>query len=196
MSAERSQDYCDWCMGPLSPSARTRSERLGLHLEDAWACTDCLESGAYRLPPDGWIGPAEEWPGVTESVVWAASSPTTGAFVANELQTSPEQLAERFEHLRAQGSGYLEVRRDDAYPVLTLGFRYNVAVVHLLTDAESTFLLRGEGTARTASAAVQVMDELMEFTSEFVYSLDDAWEVVQRFALSDGFPDRDRWHEL
>jgi hypothetical protein len=55
------QDYCDWCMGLLSEQSRKRSRWLGLPIEEAWACSDCLQAGRYRVPPDGWNGPAEEW---------------------------------------------------------------------------------------------------------------------------------------
>ena len=55
------QDYCDWCFGALVERARARSRWLGLAAEDAWACSDCLEAGRYREPPDGWDGRTEEW---------------------------------------------------------------------------------------------------------------------------------------
>ena len=55
------QDYCDWCLGVLTETARARSRWLGLVIEHAWACTDCLEAGRYRQPPDGWEGPADGW---------------------------------------------------------------------------------------------------------------------------------------
>jgi hypothetical protein len=59
--SEGVQDYCDWCFGALTKPARERSRWLGLAAEDAWACSDCLEAGRYRLPPDGWAGAEEEW---------------------------------------------------------------------------------------------------------------------------------------
>ena len=39
-------------------------------------------------------------------------------------------LVERFDELRAQGCGYLEVRGDGAFPVLTLGFRNGLSPHH------------------------------------------------------------------
>lgn len=61
MRSEGVQNYCDWCFGVLTEPARERSRWLGVATEDAWACSDCLEAGRYRLPPDGWAGPEEEW---------------------------------------------------------------------------------------------------------------------------------------
>lgn len=55
------QDYCDWCFGGLAEPARERSRWLGLATEDAWACSDCLQAGRYRMPPEFWTGPEEEW---------------------------------------------------------------------------------------------------------------------------------------
>jgi hypothetical protein len=56
------QTYCDWCMGPLTPSSIAESERLGLDDEFSWACDTCLAKGAHRRPPDGWEPPETEWP--------------------------------------------------------------------------------------------------------------------------------------
>ncbi|MFI9485238.1 hypothetical protein ACIG47_02500 [Promicromonospora sp. NPDC052451] len=61
MSIDQVQDYCDWCMGPLSAESRARSRWLGLSTEHAWACSTCLRTGDYRVPPDGWDGPVGEW---------------------------------------------------------------------------------------------------------------------------------------
>ncbi|WP_265523573.1 hypothetical protein [Oerskovia flava] len=61
MVIDHVQDYCDWCMGPLSEASRIRSRWLGLPIEDAWACNGCLQAGRYHVPPDGWNGPPEEW---------------------------------------------------------------------------------------------------------------------------------------
>lgn len=71
MATDYEQDYCDWCMGPLSRESRMRSSWLGLPTEDAWACDDCLQAGRYRVPPDGWDGPAEEWLARDEYVLGA-----------------------------------------------------------------------------------------------------------------------------
>ncbi|MCR1981674.1 hypothetical protein NSA53_05385 [Cellulosimicrobium cellulans] len=72
MTTDDEQDYCDWCMGPLSKESRRRSSWLGLPTEDAWACDDCLQAGRYRVPPDGWNGPMEEWLARDEYVLEAA----------------------------------------------------------------------------------------------------------------------------
>ncbi|MFC8730929.1 hypothetical protein ACFT5B_00525 [Luteimicrobium sp. NPDC057192] len=97
---------------------------------------------------------------------------------------------------RAIGSGYLEVRREADYPVLTLGFHDDAAVVHRFADAKSTWLLRARSHIATGTAEVPIQDEVTEFTSEFVHGLARAWEVVQRFAVNDGFPDPALWDEM
>ncbi|MGW2092096.1 hypothetical protein [Promicromonospora sukumoe] len=71
MTIDPVEDYCDWCIGPLSEGSRTRSRWLGLPIEDAWACSDCLQEGRYRVPPDGWDGPVEEWLAADQYVLGA-----------------------------------------------------------------------------------------------------------------------------
>lgn len=71
MVSESVQDYCDWCFGALTDPARARSRWLGLVTEDAWACADCLAAGRYRVPPDGWAGPEEDWLARDEYVLGA-----------------------------------------------------------------------------------------------------------------------------
>lgn len=61
MASPNAQDFCDWCYGPLSEGSVVRSRWLGFASEDVWACPTCIERGRYRIPPDGWVGPAEEW---------------------------------------------------------------------------------------------------------------------------------------
>jgi hypothetical protein len=106
------------------------------------------------------------------------------------------ELVERFEWLRAQGRGYLEVRRNDDFPVLTMGFQNGVAVVHLFSSAETTCLLLGESAADTESTQVPVMDEPAEFTAEFVHRLDHAWEAIQRFVRTGEVTGLGQWQEL
>jgi len=69
MTSDTAQTYCDWCMGPLSKESRSRSRWLGLPVEHAWACEECLEAGRYRVPPDGWDGPINEWLAADEYVL-------------------------------------------------------------------------------------------------------------------------------
>ncbi|MGI5226505.1 hypothetical protein [Actinoallomurus sp. CA-142502] len=130
------------------------------------------------------------------NVWWSATSPSSGRFAAPEVETDMAELVERFEWLRAQGRGYLEVRRDDDFPVLTMGFQDGVAVVHLFTSAETTCLLLGESAADAESTQVPVMDEPAEFTAEFVHRLDHAWEAVQQFVRTGEVTGLGQWYEL
>lgn len=59
---DREQPYCDWCYGPMTESARQRSEALGLDRQFAWACEACLAGHRYREPPDDWGGRDDDWP--------------------------------------------------------------------------------------------------------------------------------------
>ena len=56
------QTYCDWCHDSLTLGSIERSEHLGLDGEYSWACDSCLNSEAYRLPPDDWGGESSQWP--------------------------------------------------------------------------------------------------------------------------------------
>ncbi|WP_433126161.1 hypothetical protein ACQPWW_26020 [Micromonospora sp. CA-240977] len=104
-------------------------------------------------------------------------------------------LIERFDELRAQGRGYLEVRAGAALPVLTLGFTGSVAVVHLITDEDAMSLLAADEPA-SADAKVLVLDDPVEFTADFVLNLERAWQVVEDFVRT-GDPDRaGDWREL
>jgi hypothetical protein len=42
------QDYCDWCYGPLTQSARRDSIALGLIDEFSWCCEPCIGRHAYQ----------------------------------------------------------------------------------------------------------------------------------------------------
>jgi hypothetical protein len=59
---EDEQSYCDWCFASLTPEDRERSKVIGLPREQAWGCSRCIGEGKVDHPPDGWDGPAFEWP--------------------------------------------------------------------------------------------------------------------------------------
>ena len=130
------------------------------------------------------------------TVTWAATEPSSGRFVPLEVTGGPTDLARRFELLRQHGAGYLEVRREHDYPVLTLGFADDDAVLHLFTDADTVRLLLNVQPARAEPAIVTVMDEPTEFTAEFIHRLDHAWSIVERFARTSHVPAMDQWQEL
>lgn len=132
------------------------------------------------------------------SVIWATTSPESGRFSPGEKCSDGRDLSARFNELRTRGQGYLEVRSPDSeFPVLTLGFRNDRAVVHRFQDAEKVSLLAGDGTvASDAAVEVLIMDELAEFTGDFVLGVDHAWALVREF-IRTGMPNElGEWREL
>ncbi|WP_055549683.1 hypothetical protein [Streptomyces kanamyceticus] len=132
------------------------------------------------------------------SVVWAATSPRSGLFDPVERRTEVEDLSDRFGDLRSCGRGYLEVRSPiREFPVLTLAFRDNHAVVHLMSDTERMSLLVGDGTAPSgAEVEVPIMDDLTVFTGDFVLDIDRAWDLVHDFTQTWVAGAMDEWCEL
>ncbi|MER5607510.1 hypothetical protein AB0F93_09470 [Micromonospora tulbaghiae] len=104
-------------------------------------------------------------------------------------------LIERFEELRAQGRGYLEVRGDAAFPVLTLGFTGSAAVVQLIADEDAVSLLAADEPA-VADAGVLILDEPVRFTANFVLDLERAWRVVAEFVRTGDAGLAGEWREL
>ncbi|MHA4950685.1 Imm1 family immunity protein [Micromonospora sp. SD19] len=104
-------------------------------------------------------------------------------------------LIERFNELRTQGRGYIEVRAGDAFPVLTLGFTESAAVVHLMTDDSATSLLAADEPA-SMNAEVLVLDDPVEFAADFILDLERAWQVVEEFVRTGALGRAGGWHEL
>ncbi|WP_020136589.1 hypothetical protein [Streptomyces sp. 351MFTsu5.1] len=132
------------------------------------------------------------------SVVWAATAPDSEPFHLVERRSEVKDLADRFSDLRALGQGYVEVRSSDQeFPVLTLAFREDHAVVHLMHDRERISLLVGDGTVPPeAEVDVPVMEELAVFTGDFVLETDRAWELVLDFTQTWAVGPLGEWWEL
>ncbi|MEU1622868.1 hypothetical protein ABZ479_36945 [Streptomyces sp. NPDC005722] len=110
-----------------------------------------------------------------------------------------QDLSDRFNNLRSRGQGYLEVRSPNReFPVLTLAFRDNHGVVHLMSDPDRMYLLVGDGTVpSSAEVEVPIMDDLGLFTGHFVLDIDRAWELVHDFTQTWGAADPlGEWCEL
>lgn len=107
-------------------------------------------------------------------------------------------LADRFGDLRALGQGYIEVRLPDReFPTLTLAFRGDHAVVHLMSAPERMSLLAGDGTVPPgAEFEVPVMDDLAVFMGDFVVGVDRAWGLVHDFARRRAAGAPGEWCEL
>lgn len=130
------------------------------------------------------------------SVSWAATSPASGRFDAVEKYSNVEALNDRFAALRARGEGYLEVRRNEEYPVLTVGFRGSVAVVQVVTSPESMSLLEGNGATQRDAVEVPIMDEAADFASQAGVAVDHAWSVVQDFLGGRDLSELGEWVKL
>ncbi|MFF3412597.1 hypothetical protein ACFYW8_41975 [Streptomyces sp. NPDC002742] len=132
------------------------------------------------------------------SVVWSMTSLKSGRFSPNERRSELPDLASGFNELRSRGQGYLEVRfPDNAFPQLTLSFRGDHAVIHLFNDEASVSLLVGDGTVSPeVTIDVPIMDDLTEFTGDFILSVHHAWDVVQNFVQTGTVEGLGEWCEL
>ena len=127
--------------------------------------------------------------------MWTGTSPNDGQFSPHELVSTLEQLERRFVELRARGQGYLEVRLPDSdFPLLTLGFRGEHAVVHAADSHEAITLHRGDGTVPLDDVVeVLIVDELARFSGDFVLTLEHAWRVLDAFIHSGSPGDPRDW---
>nr|QIY66233.1 hypothetical protein HEP85_37635 [Streptomyces sp. RPA4-2] len=132
------------------------------------------------------------------SVVWATTSPESGLFDPVERRTEVKDLTDRFNDLRSCGQGYVEVRSPNRdFPVLTLAFRDDHAVVHLMSDTERTSLLAGDGTVPSGvEVEVPIMDDLAVFKGNFVLDIDRAWDLVRDFTQTRAAGPLGEWREL
>lgn len=132
------------------------------------------------------------------SVTWAATALESGWFSAVERCSDVGELANHLEELRSRGQGHLEVRLPGSeFPLLTLGFRGDQAVLHLFDDAERSFLLVGDGTVPAdAVVEVPVMDDLAAFSGDFALNVDRAWALVHTFIWTGAPAELGEWCEL
>ncbi|WUP46588.1 hypothetical protein OG766_05450 [Streptomyces sp. NBC_00259] len=130
--------------------------------------------------------------------MWAATSPESGRFSPGERSSDVRGLSDRFSQLRARGQGYLEVRLPSSeLPQLTLGFRGDHAVMHLIDGSEAMSLLVGDGSVTSGAAVdVPIVDDLTAFTGDRVLSLDRAWALVHDFIRTGAPGDLGAWREL
>ncbi|MEV8597588.1 hypothetical protein [Streptomyces sp. NPDC052012] len=131
-------------------------------------------------------------------VSWTATDPESRQFSATERSSDITDLTDHFTTLRSRGQGYLEVRLPGGeFPLLTLGFLDDQAVIHLFDAAEKASLLAGDGTA-PADAVVQVpiMDDLAVFSGDCVVAVDLAWALVRNFLQTRASGELGEWREL
>ncbi|MFD5337844.1 hypothetical protein [Streptomyces hawaiiensis] len=131
------------------------------------------------------------------NVVWAATSPESGLFHPVERCSEVKDLSDRFNELCSCGQGYVEVRSPNReFPVLTLAFRDDHAVVHLMRSTERMFLLVGDGTVPSgAEVEVPIADDLAAFTGDCVLNIDRAWALVHNFTQTRAAGSLGEWCE-
>ncbi|MGC0211931.1 hypothetical protein [Streptomyces levis] len=131
-------------------------------------------------------------------VSWTATDPDSREFSPTERTSDIADLANHFTALRSCGQGYFEVRLPGReFPLLTVGFLDDQAVIHRFDAAERSSLLVGDGTA-AADAVVQVsiMDDLAVFSGDCVTAVDRAWALVRNFIQTKAPGELGEWREL
>ena len=130
------------------------------------------------------------------NIAWAATSTASGRFDALDTRSDIADLNDRFEELRARGEGYLELRRTEDFPVLTVGFRGPVAVLQVLLSPEAVSLLKGDGSVENDQVEVPFMDETAEFSGESGVGVDRAWGLALSFLRGRDLSELGEWVEL
>lgn len=132
------------------------------------------------------------------SVQWSATGLESGRFTAIDRFTDLADLSAHFNALRSGGQGYLEVRLSGSeFPLLTLGFQDDQAVVHLFNDADRCSLLAGDGTAAADSVVqVPILDDVALFSGDFVLAVDRAWALLGNFIQAGSPCELGEWCEL
>ncbi|GGV63585.1 hypothetical protein [Streptomyces massasporeus] len=131
-------------------------------------------------------------------VSWAATDPESRQFSPTERSSDIADLADHFTALRSHGQGYLEVRLPgDEFPLLTLGFQDDQAVIHRFDAAEKSSLLVGDGTAAAdAVVEVPIMDDPAVFSGDCVVAVDRAWALIRTFIQTRAPGELGEWREL
>ncbi|MFC9755130.1 hypothetical protein [Streptomyces sp. NPDC056921] len=132
------------------------------------------------------------------NVQWTATALESGRFSTIERCTGLAALSAHFNALRSGGRGYLEVRLPGSeFPLLTLGFQDDQAVIHLFDHAGRSSLLVGDGTASADSVVqVPIMDDLAVFSCDFVLAVDRAWALLRNFIQAGSPGELGEWCEL
>ncbi|MEU3296049.1 hypothetical protein ABZ722_27280 [Streptomyces longwoodensis] len=131
-------------------------------------------------------------------VSWTATDPASRKFSSTERSSDIAGLTDHFTALRSHGQGYLEVHLPgDEFPLLTLGFQDDQAVIHLFDAVEKSSLLVGDGTAAADTVVeVPIMDDLAVFTGDCVVAVDRAWALIRNFIQTRELGELGEWREL
>lgn len=130
------------------------------------------------------------------TIQWSATDPSSGFFDPTDVNRTSAGLVERFTALLERGEGYFEISGDDVYPLLTLGFRGEIAVIQRFTSAENVEILLGDGTVSAGTVEVLVMNEVCEFDAGLASSFRRGQEVLNRFLSGAKTTDVETWIDL
>jgi hypothetical protein len=134
-------------------------------------------------------------------VIWSATEPGTRRYVPTPVRSEPAGLDDHFRRLRRRRvRGYIEVEVPDVEsPRLTIGFRGEYAVIHLLVAAPvaRSFVLAGDDSVpEEAYVELPVRDELARFNGDVVLAVHRAWDLVQSFVRTGRAGELGEWHAL
>jgi len=134
-------------------------------------------------------------------VVWSATEVRSRRFLPAPVRSDQAELDDHFRRLRRRRiRGYFEVEVPDVEsPKLTIGFRGEYAVVHMLVVAPvaQSFVLAGDGSVPSeAHVDLPVMDELARFTGDVVLGVHRAWDLVRAFLRTGRAGVLGEWHAL
>ncbi|MFJ9100707.1 hypothetical protein ACIRJM_19815 [Streptomyces sp. NPDC102405] len=133
------------------------------------------------------------------NVVWAATALETGWFSGLERHSNVQELEAHIKALgTGLGQGYLEIQRPDGdLPSLALGFKGDLAVLHLFDTSGRVSLRVGDDSAApSAEVEVVIMDELHAFTGDVALSMDHALDIVHDFIQTATPGELSDWYEL
>lgn len=135
------------------------------------------------------------------SVVWAATSPSSGRFEARR-EGDASELFTRLEELRVAGSGYLEAGhtgREHELPYLSLHFKGDRAVIERFNQDGSISLLYGDGSAPSGEVIhVPLLDdpEPASYSAEFSSTVERAIKVLGEFLDGSDLDAVGTWFDL
>jgi len=133
---------------------------------------------------------------IPRDAMWTATLPESGRFDPIARRSSIDVLASRFAELRARGEGYLEVKRIEDSPRLTVGFRGSIAVVQMFDELGATSILKGDGSSPTELIEVPIMDDAADFSGKAGLSVDRAWSIVLAFLQRRDLSELGEWVDL
>ncbi len=131
-------------------------------------------------------------------VMLARTSGEPIRFHGLEQELAGDALEMALVEFLALDRGYLELRLSGQdYPVLTMGFDSQLAVIDCFRSQDQMALLHGDGSKEAYEVVhVPVYDEFASFTGAFAMTLGRARETLLRFARGTPITALGQWFEL